>query len=294
MHSNHQSPFDQELYDIPCLRIGGKQGNASVAAQGAQALSWIDQHGRERLYLSPQTSGLGRDQDSNASGPAIRGGVPVCFPQFSDRGVLTKHGFVRNRTWKLLENKEGDSSSTAVFRFTDDESTRADWPHRFNAELRTELSAECLHIRFQVENPGNSPFSFSLALHTYLRVADIHDTYLLGLQDAEFEDATKENARTIQREEKLSISNETDRVYLSPSKELFLYEADAPSLRIEQQGFTDTVVWNPGPAKARSLKDFPDDGWLQMLCVEAACVDKQVILQPGESWTGSQILTIPN
>jgi glucose-6-phosphate 1-epimerase len=100
--------------------------------------------------------------------------------------------------------------------------------------------------------------------------------------------------RTVQREKKLLISNETDRVYLSPPKELFLYEADALSLCIEQQGFTDTVVWNPGPDKARALKDFPDDDWLHMLCVEAACVDKQVSLEPGEIWTGSQILTVPS
>jgi glucose-6-phosphate 1-epimerase len=272
--------------------MGDKHGQARIAAQGAQAISWSDQHGRERLYLSSQTLGLGAGQGSDAFGPAIRGGVPVCFPQFSDRGPLTKHGFVRNRIWNLAEASETGSSSTAVFRFADDETTRAEWPHQFSVELHIELSAGRFGIALQIENSGSTPFSFSLALHTYLRVADIRNTYLLGLQDAEFEDATKANARTVQQEEKLLISNETDRVYLSPSKKLLLCERDAPSLHIEQQGFTDTVVWNPGPDKARALKDFPEDDWLHMLCVEAACVDKRVVLQPGEIWSGSQTLSV--
>jgi glucose-6-phosphate 1-epimerase len=293
MHSNHQSSFDQELYGIPCLHMERKHGQASIAAQGAQAVSWIDQFGRERLYLSRQTLSLGVNQGDNAVGPAIRGGVPVCFPQFSDRGPLSKHGFVRNRNWKLADASELEGTSTAVFRFVDDETTRAEWPHQFNAQLRADLSDGCLRISIQIENSGNMPFSFSMALHTYLRVADIRDTYLLGLQDAEFEDATKENVRTIQREEKLLIPKETDRVYLNPPKKLVLFEAETPSLYIEQQGFTDTVVWNPGPDKARALKDFPDDDWLHMLCVEAACVEKPISLQPGKIWTGSQTLSVP-
>ena len=58
-----------------------------VALHGAHVLSWVSQ-GRERLYLSPHSV-----MDAHA---AIRGGVPVCFPQFNQRGPLPKHGFARN------------------------------------------------------------------------------------------------------------------------------------------------------------------------------------------------------
>jgi hypothetical protein len=65
-----------------------------VAQQGAQVLSW-HAAGAERLYLSPTSACDGVT--------AIRGGVPVCFPQFNQRGSLPKHGFVRNMPWRLSE-----------------------------------------------------------------------------------------------------------------------------------------------------------------------------------------------
>jgi glucose-6-phosphate 1-epimerase len=61
---------------------------------------------------------------------------------------------------------------------------------------------------------------------------------------------------------------------------------------VSQAGFEDTVVWNPGPDKARALRDFPDEDWLRMICIEAACVAAPVRLLPGEKWCGSQTLRL--
>ncbi len=75
-----------------CLRLTlPSQDTVLVALHGAQMLSWRTGDGRERLYLSPQAV-----MDGQA---AIRGGVPLCFPQFNTRGSLPKHGFVRNTAW---------------------------------------------------------------------------------------------------------------------------------------------------------------------------------------------------
>lgn len=301
--NNPQNPgstsiFSETLHGIPCMRISSGAAQAAIAAQGAQVLSWTDGSGQERLYLSQQTLGLASVTDKNASGPAIRGGVPVCFPQFSDRGSLIKHGFARTRLWNLADGMNApstqiDGASSALFRFADDEGTLAQWPHRFDAQLLAEVGADSLRVRFEVRNAGDAPFSFTFALHTYLRVADIRQVSLHGLQGVRFEDATKGMTIAVQQEEPLRIAAEVDRVYLNPPKKLALHEGEAPSLIIEQEGFVDTVVWNPGPDKAKALADFPDDDWLRMLCVEAACAAKPVSLQPGESWAGSQILTVP-
>ena len=112
------------------------------------------------------------------------------------------------------------------------------------------------------------------------------------MQGVSYQDATNNNALMVQADADLTVTQELDRVYLSPPKKLILQEQGVASLQIEQSGFEDSVVWNPGPVKAAQLPDMPDADWLQMLCVEAACVAAPVRLHPGENWTGSQILTV--
>ena len=94
----------------------------------------------------------------------------------------------------------------------------------------------------------------------------------------------------MQEEARLGIAGEVDRVYLSPPPELRLLEQDRPLLTVAREGFADTVVWNPGPDKARALADLPDQDWLHMLCIEAGAIAVPVTLEPGQRWEGSQTL----
>ena len=60
---------------------GGRKIKDGTITDSKHGLMWQRAaDGVERLYLSPQTS---RDGST-----AIRGGVPVCFPQFNMRGPL--------------------------------------------------------------------------------------------------------------------------------------------------------------------------------------------------------------
>ena len=53
--------------------------SAEISLHGAHVLSWKPAPARECLYLSPNAS--------QAPGAAIRGGIPVIFPQFAGLGV---------------------------------------------------------------------------------------------------------------------------------------------------------------------------------------------------------------
>lgn len=46
------------------------------------------------------------------------------------------------------------------------------------------------------------------------------------------------------------------------------------------------VVWNPWDKKSKAMADFGDEEYKHMLCVEAACIEKPIILKPGEEWRG--------
>jgi glucose-6-phosphate 1-epimerase len=284
--SSSLSHFPDTLQDLPGIRLdGGPHGQAFVAAQGAQVLSWQAADGIERLYLSPSTGGLTREGRKAA---AIRGGVPVCFPQFSDRGTMVKHGFVRNLPWRLSDRSQ--ESLTMVLQ--EDDASRQHWPHAFAATLDVRLTPDMLEIVFKVDNTGDLPFSFMAALHTYLRVEDVRRLRLLGLQDVAYEDATDKCTVKTQKEQDLLIPGEVDRVYRNTPGAVQMLEHDRTVLTISQRGFFDTVVWNPGPDRARMLADMPDEDWVHMLCVEAACASAQVTVGPGQSWEGSQQLRV--
>ena len=60
----------------------------------------------------------------------------------------------------------------------------------------------------------------------------------------------------------------------------------------QSDSFSETVVWNPGAELCARLPDMPVDGWRQMLCVEAACIDRPVQLEPGATWQGWQSLRL--
>jgi glucose-6-phosphate 1-epimerase len=289
--------FPDTVNDLPGIVVG----NAFVAGQGAQVLSWRDGAGHERLYLSPLTGGLKNgDDDSDLKAKAIRGGSPISFPQFSGRGALPKHGFIRNMRWRsapvsatatasAVNAPAGDAVSLVC---SDTAATRRLWPHAFAARMDVQVAADRLHMALTITNTDDVPCEFTVALHTYLRVGDIRHVRLHGLQGVTYQDATAGNVLVVQAETELTVSQELDRVYLSPPKRVTLHDQDAAPLLIEQQGFEDSVIWNPGPVNAAALNDFPDDGWLHMLCVEAACVNVPVRLAPGQSWSGSQTLTV--
>lgn len=252
-----------------------------VAHHGAHVLSWVS-GGRERLYLSPQSV-----MDGHA---AIRGGIPVCFPQFNQRGDLPKHGFARNVSWAPKPAKlEADRAHLAL-SLGDSAATRQWWDQRFEALLLIELTPGALQVELVVRNTDSKPLLFTGALHSYFAVSDVAQARLLGLGGSAEWNAVTDGHGTAAPE--LRFVGEFDRVYSAAPAGYELL--DGPhTLSIEQDmDWTQTVVWNPGAAKCASLSDMPADGWQHMLCVEAAQVYEPICIAAGDFWQGAQRLTV--
>ena len=263
-------------HGLPCIELRNGQASAVVALRGAQLLSWIPADGRERLFLSSRAD--------FSPGAAIRGGVPVIFPQFGERGLLRKHGFARLLDWSFA----GIECDVAVFELRDGPGT-ADWPHAFACRLSVELAADTLCIGLEVENRGDEAFAFTAALHGYLRVEDIAGVAIEGLQGCDYEDSA--NGGTLHRQDAhaLAFEGEIDRIYADVVAPLRLGDGQR-MLAIEQDGFGDCVVWNPGPALAARLPDLGPGDWRRFACVEAAQVLQPAVLPPGQRWRGYQRL----
>lgn len=256
---------------------------AVVALHGAHVLSWTTADGVERLYLSPDAL-----FDSRS---AIRGGVPICWPQFNARGPLPKHGFARTLPWTAAPETSDAPGDTLALVLQDSAATRALWPHHFSLRLTVALAPQQLRVTLDVANRGDSPLDFTTALHSYLRVDDIAAVRLHGLQGAARWDAVRD-VRHAETAAALLFDSEFDSVYATPPAPLRLVQP-AGTLQIAQSAScSETVVWNPGAALAAQLADLPDDGYRHMLCVEAARIDAAVSLAPGAQWQAWQQLTV--
>ena len=267
---------------LPATELQLACGDRVVVAQhGAHVLSWVAA-GRERLYLSPRSNMDGR--------AAIRGGIPVCFPQFNQRGTLPKHGFARNLGWAVKPAHLDSDRAHLVLGLNDSAMTRQWWDQAFEARLMIELTPGALQVELAVRNTDTQPLSFTGALHTYFAVSDVAQARLLGLGGRAEWDAVSDRHGSAAPE--LRFTGEFDRVYSAAPQGYELLDA-AHALSIEQDmDWAQTVVWNPGADKCASLADMPADGWQHMLCVEAAQVYEPIRIEAGDFWQGAQRLRV--
>jgi glucose-6-phosphate 1-epimerase len=255
----------------------------TVAQQGAHLLSWrVD--GVEQLYLSPLASTDGITP--------IRGGVPVCFPQFNLRGSLPKHGFARTLPWVLVA-----TAPHPCFELCSNANTRQLWPFDFVMRLSFELTDNSLRMVWSVGNTGVDSLSLTGALHTYLRVDAIEHAVLRGLQGQIQWDAVLDKSltqRTTVGNTPLRFHSEFDRVYTAPPSNAPLRLEDGErAIHIAQSdSLAHTVVWNPHAALCRQIADLPDDGYQHYVCVEAAQVLSPITVPAGDTWTGWQALHV--
>jgi glucose-6-phosphate 1-epimerase len=270
-----------EFQGQPALWLRAPDGaQATVLLHGAHLVSWIPAGGEEQLYLSPTTA--------YGEGASVRGGVPVIFPQFNQRGPLPKHGLVRTRAWQAVEAVQRGGCAIGVLRFDSTDSTRALWPHDFSLELTVSITGRELDIELAVSNTGSNSFEFTSALHTYLRCLDVLRLQVEGLQNCHYED-TVLNTQAEQWGDVLTVVGELDRIYTNVPGPVTLRE-QGHRVHISMTGFEDVVTWTPGSERCAALPDMPDDDWRQMLCIEAARIHQPVVLHPGEEWAGMQQL----
>ncbi|CAI8618020.1 unnamed protein product [Vicia faba] len=266
--------------------------SARVSLHGAQVTSWRNEHGEELLFTSSKIV--------PKAPKAIRGGIPICFPQFGNCGSLERHGFARNRMWAIDENppplppndSRGKSFVDLLLK-SSEEDVRC-WPHSFELRLRVSLTTSGdLSLISRVRNINGKPFSFSFAYHTYLLVSDISEIRIEGLETLDYLDNLSHKERFTEQGDAITFESEVDRLYLSSPNIIAVLDHERKrTFIIRKEGLPDVAVWNPWEKKSKSMVDFGDDEYKQMLCVDGAVIEKPVNLKPGEEWTGRIQLSV--
>jgi len=278
----YASIIETELNGTPVVTVATKDGaQATVSLLGGQVLHWKPAGGRPWLYLS---------DDAVLDGSvAIRGGIPVCFPQFANQGTLPKHGLVRTRMWSFIERREDADNVMLTFGYASNADTEAIWPHSFDLELTISVGGSRLDVELAITNNGYSSFAFTTALHTYLHVDEVELVRLEGLKGKTYTDKLDSDQKKTEVHEALVIEDAVDRIYTQATKPLHLIDGNR-SLQIVHEQFPDVVVWNPWEDATKQLTDMPDRDFRRMLCVEAAVASQKIELDAEGVWWGRQSL----
>lgn len=258
---------------------------AEVYLYGAHVTSWKNDHGEELLFVSSKAI--------FKPPKAIRGGIPICFPQFGNHGSLEQHGFARNRFWSIDTDPPPfptNSKSFIDLILKPSEEDMQKWPHSYEFRLRVALGTGgdlMLTSRIRNTNADGKPFTFTFAYHTYFSVSDISEVRVECLETLDYLDNLQNKERFTEQGDALTFESEVDKIYLStPTKIAILDHEKKRTFVLRKDGLPDAVVWNPWDKKAKSMADFGDDEYKHMLCVEAAVVEKPITLKPGEEWKG--------
>lgn len=253
---------------LPALLLRAPDGaEATITLYGAHLVSWksvlhAGAAPQERMFMS-RLSALDGSR-------ALRGGVPVIFPQFAERGEGMRHGFARTSTWRVLDSGEQDGAAFAVLGLNQDDlppQASSAWAYAFELALRVSIGGASLSMTLEVRNIGSHPFSFAAALHTYHLVEDVEAVRIDGVQA-----------------ETLAITDKLDQVFEHIAGTV-TFDNGADKLLLQQSGFTDAVVWNPGAADAAALSDMEDEEYRNFVCIEPALLQPET-LEPGGVWKG--------
>ncbi|XP_055821647.1 putative glucose-6-phosphate 1-epimerase [Solanum dulcamara] len=265
-----------------------------VSLHGGQVLSWKTDHGEELLFIS---------REATFKPPtAVRGGIPICFPQFGKAGSLEEHGFARNRMWNidnnpppLQSNHSNDKTYIDLLLKSSADDLKV-WPHDFEFRLRVALALDgSLALTSRIRNISSKNFSFYIAHQTYFSVSDISDVRVEGLETLDYLENLFDGERFPGKGNAVTFESEVDRVYLSSIEEIAVLDHNPWNSRtflIKNEGLPDVVVWNPWEEKSVAIADLGDEEYEHMVCVGGAAIEKPITLEKGEKWTGTLKLSV--
>ncbi|XP_012857283.1 PREDICTED: putative glucose-6-phosphate 1-epimerase [Erythranthe guttata] len=268
--------------------------SAEVLLYGGQVVSWVNERGDQLLFLS--------EKEFEANKP-ICGGIPICFPKFSNDGNIEQHGFACTRFWTIDASidsvNEFDKASVDLI-LTPTEDDLLVWPHRFEFRLEVKLEPNGelkMKSRIRNVNDNGMPFKFPFSYHNYFSVSDVSDVRIEGLEVLDYVDYMKNNERFNQGSDVVTFESQVNRAYFNTIGMIAVM--DHLALRTytirKSRGLPDIVVWNPWEKELSQwdwkMEDLAKGNYRKFVCVEAANVENEITLKPFEEWIGIQHLS---
>lgn len=214
-----------------------------------------------------------------------RGGVPVLFPQFADRGALSKHGFARHSHWSSGVQTEASTHWYSLKSLEIQADDFSAWQHSAKLVLETHFGQSSFRQDLTVTNTGSDSFMWSGGLHPYFLVENLQTSSLSGLDGVAYKDHYSEESDLIGESHLVWDKHPCEKLFGAAPP--LLLSRGSKELRISTTGFDQWMIWNPGKSGASELADMEDGDWQRFVCIEPVCVDKPVMLMPEATFSGS-------
>jgi len=255
---NFMSQITKDSNGQPCVSIRTSTASGRVHLHGATVTGWTPAEHEPVLWTSSKAVYDGQTP--------IRGGVPICTPWFGGHPTnpqAPSHGLARTATWML--DRESVSEEEASLDFS------LELP---GLKLSySVLLGQTLKLALAITNTGEAQRRVEAALHTYLAVSDAREVTITGLENVAYLDKLGAPTLVDATGESIRFVAETDRVYSNTNDDVVLHDPGLNrQITVAKDGGLSTVIWNPWVAKAARMKDFGDDEWTGMCCIESAAV----------------------
>lgn len=268
-----------------CLELTALGGERIlVSLHGAQVLSWLDKREEEQLFVSKRAS--------FQAGKAIRGGIPIVFPQFGP-GPLPNHGFARTSIWSPIHSALTSDGGTEVrLELMSSPDTERIWPFKFRAEILHKITDRLTTV-LRVQNQGISDLFYQCAFHTYFRIASPGTIEISGLEGCGYQDNLDNRRECFGDEKRLKIDREIDRIYSGTPGILEIDDVTGNRrITVSKVGTPDAVVWNPWIERSKQIGDLEAEEYLRFICLEPGAIINPVQLKAGAEHICSQELSV--
>lgn len=279
--------FSEGFSGLAKAELCYREARLELYLQGAHVTRYQPAANHEVLWMS--------DTAVYAPGKVLRGGIPLCWPWFgphpknSDR---PQHGYARRSRFSVLSTSADAESTSMILALDPAAAPYPEWQDRAQLEVEFRLS-DSLWMEMRTFNVSDSALTLSNAWHTYFSISGRDRVTLPGVTGLTYLDKPQ-RYKQLQQTDAIAIRGEIDRVYLVPPPEIELLDsARQTKTSISTWGNQNLVVWNPGEANAKTMADFDDRGFEQMLCIEPAnALDQSIQLKPGECHRLGQKITL--